>query len=135
MPTNMPSKSVNDLIRVAKEAREKALAKHTGFRVGAALLAKSGKIYTGANIESDIPSSSVCADRAALYNALSAGEREFEKMVVVTETKTPTPCGACRQMLYEFCGEGLLVISATVKGEKEQHTIAELLPAPYKMER
>lgn len=131
----MPKMSDEELIKLAVAAREHALAKHTHFRVGAALLTKSGKIFTGANVESDIPSLSTCADRAALFSALSTGEREFEKICVVTETKTPTPCGSCRQMLFEFCGPKLIVISATIKGESQSHSLGELLPHPYKMER
>lgn len=127
--------SDKELIRFAIAARQHALAKHTGFCVGAALLTKSGKIFTGANVESDIPSLSTCADRAALFSALSAGERAFEKICVVTETKTPTPCGSCRQMLFEFCGPKLIVISATIRGESENYILGDLLPNPYKMER
>lgn len=131
----MPKISDEELIKIATKARENAFAKHTHFRVGAALLASNGKIYIGANVESDIPSLSTCADRAALFSALSAGEREFEKICVVTETKTPTPCGSCRQMLFEFCGPKLIVISATIKGEFDSYSMGDLLPYPYKMER
>lgn len=124
-----------ELITIAKKTQIKGLGKHTGFRVGAALLAKSGKVYTGINIESDIPSLSNCADRIALFAALTAGEREFEKIAIVTEAKIPTPCGACRQMLFEFCGSDLLILGATPEGKKLTIPLSKLLPNPYRMER
>lgn len=123
------------LLKLAHQARKKARAKLSGYRVGAAILAASGKVYTAANIESDIPAMSICADRLALFMALSAGERHFEKIAVVTETKRATPCGCCRQILFEFCGPRLKIISQTTRGKKETKTIAQLLPHPYKKER
>lgn len=126
----------DDLLQKAKEAQKRAVAKHTGFQVGAAILAKSGKIYTGINVESDIPSLSICADRAALIKALEAGEREFESIAIVTETKKAYPCGACRQMLAEFCGLSLKVISENTQGtHRETTTLEELLPKAYIMAR
>lgn len=124
------------LVSKAESARKMAFAKHTGFSVGAAILGSSGKIYIGANVESDIPSQSLCADRAALVAALSAGERKFIKIAIVTETARALPCGACRQMLYEFCGPNLQIISKVTQGKKEERfLLKQLLPHPYKMER
>lgn len=122
-----------ELIAKAKRAQKKACAKHTGFAVGAALLGASGKVYAGANVESDIPSQSLCADRAALIAGLNAGERKFKAIAIVTETTRALPCGACRQMLYEFCGGNLKVISANSVGKKEIFILEKLLPHPYKM--
>lgn len=120
---------------MAFQARKKAVAKLSGYKVGAAILAASGKVYTAANIESDIPAMSVCADRLALFMALTAGERRFEKIAVVTQTKRATPCGCCRQILFEFCGPKLKIISQNTRGKKETQTLAQLLPYPYKKER
>ncbi|MDO8493806.1 MAG: cytidine deaminase [Deltaproteobacteria bacterium] len=132
----MPKISDQQLLNLAKKARKNAAAKHTGFAVGAAILSKSGKAYTGVNVESDIPSLSQCADRAALINALGAGEREFKALAIVTETKKCFPCGACRQLLAEFCGFDLKVISANAQGtHHEILKLADLLPHPYVMER
>ena len=121
------------LLKKAKQAQKMACPKHTGFSVGAAILAASGKVYSGANVESDIPSASLCADRAALVTALNAGERKFKAIAIVTETVRALPCGACRQMLYEFCGGNLKVISANPVGKKETFLLKKLLPHPYKM--
>lgn len=121
------------LIAKALRAQKKACAKHTGFAVGAALLGASGKVYAGANVESDIPSQSLCADRAALIAGLNAGERKFKAIAIVTETARALPCGACRQMLYEFCGPGLKVLSRNSRGKTEVFLLGRLLPHPYKM--
>lgn len=127
--------SDQDLLKRAVTARENAVAKLTGFKVGAALLTKSGKIYTAANIESDIPSNSICADRLALFMALSSGENEFQKIAIVIETKTATPCGSCRQVLFEFCSADLKIISQTIGHAAETRTLGHLLPQAYIKER
>jgi len=103
------------LIAKAMEAREKAHAPYSNFAVGAALLAKSGRVYTGCNVENASYGLSICAERAAVFKAVSEGEREFEAIAVVTE-KGVTPCGACRQVLIEF-GEDIQVIVANGAGE------------------
>lgn len=132
----MSSSPQQKLLNKAQVAWKNAQAKHTGFRVGAALLAKSGKIYTGVNVESDIPSLSICADRAALVSALSQGEKEFLALALVTETKKATPCGACRQMLFEFCGGNLKILSCNTQGtHQEEILLKKLLPKPYLMTR
>lgn len=124
-----------DLLKIAALARKNACAKLSGFRVGAALLAKSGRIYSAANIESDIPALSICADRLALFEALAAGEKKFEKIAIFMETKAVTPCGACRQILFEFCGPDLKIIAANTKGKMEKKILGTLLPRPYAKER
>src|SRR5438128_9691042 len=96
----------NDLIARAIEARERAIATYSGFKVGAALRTKDGKVYEGCNIENASYGLTVCAERVALLKALSEGEREFETMAVVTDADTLTPsCGSCRQLMWEYCGD------------------------------
>ena len=120
------------LIREAIKARGKAYAPYSKFRVGAALLTKNGKVYTGANVENSSYGLSMCAERVALFGAVGSGEKEFSKLAIVADTKEPiTPCGACRQILLEFCDD-LEIISATVKRKVKRFTLKELYPFPFK---
>lgn len=119
-----------DLIALALEARKKAYAPYSRFPVGAALLAESGQIYTGCNVENASYGLSICAERVALFKAVAAGERRFKAIAVVTETMA-TPCGSCRQVLAEF-GEGeLQVIVADLEGQMEVYALGELLPVTF----
>ncbi len=124
--------SDRELVALAAGAREKAYAPYSGFPVGAALLGRSGRVYTGCNVENASYPLTTCAERTALTKAVSEGERSFEAIAVVTETGA-TPCGACRQILREFGGpEGdLRVLVADTKGDVRSFTIAELLPAGF----
>jgi len=121
-----------ELIAKAMEAREKAHAPYSHFAVGAALLAKSGRIYTGCNVENASYGLSICAERAAVFKAVSEGERVFEAIAVVTE-KGVTPCGACRQVLIEF-GEDIQVIAADETGGYRIFDLQELLPEAFNSE-
>lgn len=118
-----------DLIAEAIEAREKAHAPYSRFAVGTALLAKSGRIYTGCNVENASYGLSTCAERVAVFKAVSEGERDFEAIAVVTEKGVP-PCGACRQVLMEF-GEDIQVIVANGAGEYRVFGLQELLPEAF----
>jgi cytidine deaminase len=118
-----------DLIAKAMEARKKAYAPYSHFAVGAALLAKSGRVYTGCNVENASYGLSICAERTAVFKAVSEGERDFEAIAVVTE-KGVTPCGACRQVLMEF-GEDIQVIVADEAGEYRVFGLQELLPEAF----
>ncbi|MGA8366360.1 MAG: cytidine deaminase [Candidatus Acidiferrales bacterium] len=119
------------LIAAAKQARENAHAPYSNFRVGAALRAKSGRIYTGSNIESASYGLTCCAERVAIFKALSEGERGFDAMAVVADTEKLTPpCGACRQILWEFCGD-LPVVLANLAGKEERESAGKLLPRPF----
>ncbi len=125
-----------ELIQRAKMARERAYAPYSGFLVGAALLAKSGKVYLGCNVENASYSATNCAERTALFKAISEGEREFLAIAIVggTEDKTVDfcpPCGACRQVLAEFCEEDFRVILGTEE-EAQVCTLAQLLPWAFK---
>jgi cytidine deaminase len=120
-----------ELIEKAAQARENALAAYSGFKVGAALKTRGGRIYTGCNIENVSYGLTVCAERVALWKALSEGERAFSEMAIVTEADVLTsPCGACRQVLWEFCGD-IRIYLHSLKGREEQHQLAELLPLPF----
>jgi cytidine deaminase len=118
-----------NLIAKAMEAREKAHVPYSHFAVGAALLGKSGRVYTGCNVENASYGLSICAERAAVFKAVSEGERDFEAIAVVTENGV-TPCGACRQVLMEF-GEDMQVIVADGAGEYRVFTLQELLPEAF----
>ena len=119
------------LIEAATRARQRAHAPYSGFPVGAALLTTGGRIFTGCNVENSSYGLSICAERVALFNALAAGCRKFEMLAVVADTQKPCPpCGACRQVLLEFCSE-LRVIMANLEGETRELGLDELLPAAF----
>jgi cytidine deaminase len=127
----MGKKSEEFLIKQARQAREKAYAPFSGFRVGAALFCRGGRIYTGCNIENPSLSLSICAERVAFIKAISEGDVEFEVLAVVADTPFITyPCGACRQMIWEF-GHELRIILANLKGKMEHTTIRDLLPEAF----
>jgi cytidine deaminase len=118
------------LIALAKKARKKAYAPYSHFSVGAALLAESGQVYAGCNVENASYGLSICAERVALFKAVAAGEQRFKAIAVVTETMA-TPCGSCRQVLAEFGDDELQVIVADPEGQTEIYTLGELLPASF----
>ena len=116
-----------ELLKAALDARLKAYAPYSKFLVGAAVLAASGKIYTGCNIENASYGLTVCAERNALFNAVGAGERKFTALCVVGDTEEPiSPCGACRQVMAEF--KVPCIILANIKGDVKEYTLEELLP-------
>jgi len=119
------------LIAAATKVRENAHAKFSNFKVGAALRTPSGKIYTGCNIENATYGLTLCAERTAIFKAVSEGERRFDAIAVVTDTDTLTPpCGACRQIIWEFCGD-VPVILANLKGKTETFRMSQLFPKPF----
>lgn len=120
-----------ELIESAEKARATAFAPYSNFRVGAAVRTKSGKIYTGCNIESAAYSGTVCAERVAIWKAVSEGEKEFARVAVVADTKELTPpCGVCRQILWEFCGD-VPVTLANLEGDLETIRMKDLLPRAF----
>jgi len=121
--------SFAELVDLAREARDKAYAPYSGFAVGAALLAKSGRIYNGCNVENASYGLSICAERVAIFKAVCAGEQQFEALAVASETLA-TPCGACRQVLAEF-GLDIQVIVAGLEEEREVYTVGDLLPVSF----
>ncbi|KAF2959682.1 cytidine deaminase [Thermotoga sp. 38H-to] len=121
------------LVKMALEARKKAYAKYSGFRVGAALLTKGGKIYTGVNVENSSYGLTVCAERVAVFKAVSEGEREFMAIAIASDSPDKTtPCGACRQVLYEF-SDDLDVIMADKDGNFEVVKLKDLLPRGFRL--
>lgn len=119
------------LIAEASRSRENAVSKRSGFAVGAAIEAADGRIFGGCNVENSTYGLTVCAERVAIWKALSEGVRKFRAVAVVTGAKTPTPpCGACRQILWEFAGD-VPVVSATSGGARKTYRMSELLPEPF----
>ncbi|MGH2458175.1 MAG: cytidine deaminase [Chloroflexota bacterium] len=119
------------LVQAAWQARENAYAPYSQFRVGAAVLAGSGKIYPGTNVENASSGLTICAERAAIFAAIGAGERSIRAVAVVTEAEQPTPpCGACRQVLQEF-GPEALVVAANRTGRSREWRLSDLLPDAF----
>ena len=132
-----------ELCRLAVEARGKAYAPYSGFRVGAALLGKSGKVYLGSNIENAAYTPTVCAERTAFFKAVSEGETEFFAIAVAGGNGDKVggafpPCGVCRQVMAEFCDGDFKILTVTGDDTFEEYTLTELLPlafSPKNLER
>jgi cytidine deaminase len=124
--------NINDLIEEAKKAREKAYVPYSKFGVGAVLLTKDGRIYHGCNIENAAFSMCNCAERTALFKAYSEGDRDFALLAVVADTDRPcSPCGACRQVIFELCPRDMKVVLTNLKGDILETTVEELLPGAF----
>ena len=122
---------VATLIEAARAARERAFAPYSKFKVGAALETADGTIVTGCNIENSTYGLTVCAERVALLKAVSEGHRAFRRIAVVADTADATPpCGPCRQLLWEFCGD-IEVILANLTSDMGHHRLGALLPLPF----
>ena len=125
------SEDIESLIETAKRARQQSVAPFSNFHVGAAVRTASGKVYTGCNVESASYGLTVCAERVAIWKALSEGERQFTDLAVVADTETLTPpCGTCRQIIWEFA-RGAKIVFANLEGKSEEFQIAELLPRAF----
>ena len=123
--------SVSDLIEAARRARQHAHAAYSNFTVGAALETADGTIVTGCNVENATYGLTICAERVAMFKAISEGHRQFQRIAVVADTQAPTPpCGACRQILWEFGGD-LEVVLANLERETGRHRLSALLPLPF----
>ena len=124
-----------DLVAAAWEARTRASAPYSHYAVGAALLTKSGQIFGGANVESSSYGLSVCAERVALFKALTEGETSgFLKIAVAAEGRfTPVPCGACRQLLADYA-PGIEILLSGQPGQFERTTLADVFPRPFSSE-
>lgn len=129
-----PSAAERALLRAAARARESAVAPYSKFKVGAALMARSGKIVTGANVESASYGLTCCAERVALFSALTAGHKHFTAIAVVARAPGgATPCGACRQLLAEYApGATVWVADSTRLRSARRFTVAELLPEAFR---
>jgi cytidine deaminase len=129
--TVKPPASAKSLISAARKARRNAHAAYSGFKVGAALETADGSIVTGCNIENATYGLTLCAERVAMFKALSEGHRSFSRVAVVADTDAPTPpCGACRQILWEFAGD-IEVVMANLKRETARLRTSDLLPLPF----
>lgn len=123
-----------ELIAKAKEVMTKAYAPYSHFQVGAALLAKDGRVFTGCNVENATYGATICAERTAVTKAVSEGVREFEKIAIVASSgEYAAPCGICRHVLFEFMPEGKVVLWSELEGEKE-FALTELLPFGFRGE-
>ena len=120
-----------DLVEIATRARSCSLAPFSNFLVGAALRTEAGKIYTGCNIESASYGLTVCAERVAIWKALSECERDFTDLVIVVDTEQLTPpCGTCRQIIWEYCKQAKVIL-CNLRGQCEELSIKELLPRAF----
>jgi cytidine deaminase len=123
--------AASSLVTAARAARENAVATFSGFKVGAALETADGSIITGCNVENATYGLTICAERVAMFKALSEGHRQFTRVAIIADTEAPTPpCGACRQILWEFGGD-LEVTLANLTGERGTHRLKDLLPLPF----
>ena len=132
--TKLTPEQKQDLIRQAQVARERAVAPYSHFMVGAALLAENGTVFTGCNVENAAYTPTNCAERTALFKAVSEGVTRFTDIAIVgakegeVNTLVTAPCGVCRQALYEFCGPDLNVIMAKTADDYIEASLGELLP-------
>ncbi len=125
------SEAPEDLVEAATAARENAVATFSKFKVGSALRTDNGTVYSGCNVENATLGLTVCAERVALWKALSEGERTFTEIAVVTGADRPTPpCGACRQLLWEFCGD-IPVFMVSTRGKRATLQLSELFPYAF----
>ena len=123
--------TTDELITAATEARLRARADYSGFRVGCALMTAGGEVITGCNIENATLGLTVCAERVAIFKALSEGGQEISRLCVVTASDRLTPpCGACRQIIWEFCGD-IPIVLANLAGDRHETSSRQLLPEPF----
>lgn len=121
-----------ELMEQSKIARERAYVPYSEFKVGAALLAADGTVFHGCNIENSGYSMTNCAERTAFFKAISDGVKDFTALAVVADTEGPcSPCGACRQVMSEFCAPDMPVYLTNLKGDVLETTVAELLPGAF----
>ena len=120
-----------EISRIAREARELAHAPFSGFKVGAALRTRAGEIVTGCNVENASYGLTMCAERVAVFKAVSEGIRRFDAIAVVVDSPRPAaPCGPCRQILWEFCGD-IWVRMENLRGRGFTRRMSQLLPMPF----
>jgi cytidine deaminase len=121
----------DSLIDSACAARDRALAPFSHFKVGAAIEDDQGRIFTGCNIENASYGLTMCAERVAIFKALSEGSRKFTRIVVAADTNNLTPpCGACRQILWEFCGDARLTL-VNLEGQRDDMQLSDIFPRPF----
>ncbi len=124
-----------ELIKLAVQARERAYAPYSNFKVGAAVLSKDGRVFTGCNVENAAHSAANCAERTAIFKAAAEGVREFAALAVVADTAKPvTPCGVCRQVMAEFFAPKTPVFLGNIRGDLVETTSEQLLPGAFTAE-
>jgi cytidine deaminase len=135
-PPGMDQKERATLIGEAHQARRNAVAPYSRFQVGAALRAADGSIYRGCNVENGTYGLTMCAERVAIFTAIAAGARRFTAIAVTAPGPegSVTPCGACRQLLWEHCGD-IEVVVANLDGQQVEHQLSSLLPNPFEFRR
>jgi cytidine deaminase len=122
-----------ELVKIAIEAKDKAYAPYSNFRVGAALLTEGGKVFTGVNVENASYGATCCAERTAVFKAISEGHREIKAVAIASDSEHFTyPCGICRQVLAEFGKNDMLVLCSNPKGEFKSYRLEELLPEAFR---
>ncbi len=121
---------IAELIQNARQARGRARAQYSGYAVGAALLGVSGRIYPGCNVESSAYPTTLCAERVAIFGAIASGETEFEALVIASGNGG-TPCGACRQVIHDQCGEIPIYLVDDDSDQPVKFTTSQLLPHPF----
>ena len=130
------SDAFDDLLALARAAREQAYAPYSNFPVGAALLTRDGRSFSGCNVENASYGLCNCAERTALFSAIAAGCRpgDFAALAVIADTDNPvSPCGACRQVMSELCDDAMPVLLANLHGDTRQTTVSALLPGSFKL--
>jgi len=130
------SDAFDDLLTLARSAREQAYAPYSNFLVGAALLTRDGRRFSGCNVENASYGLCNCAERTALFSAVAAGCRpgDFAALAVIADTDNPvSPCGACRQVMSELCDDAMPVLLANLHGDTQQTTVSALLPGSFKL--
>ncbi|MBQ4854460.1 cytidine deaminase [Rhodanobacter sp. B2A1Ga4] len=130
------SNAFDDLLALARSAREQAYAPYSNFLVGAALLTRDGRHFSGCNVENASYGLCNCAERTALFSAIAAGCRpgDFAALAVIADTDSPvSPCGACRQVMAELCDDAMPVLLANLHGDTQQTSVAALLPGSFKL--
>jgi cytidine deaminase len=125
----------SDLLKIAIEAKEKAYAPYSGFRVGAALLTENEKVYDGQNIENASYGATNCAERTAIFKAVSGGERKIKAIAIASDSKDIIyPCGICRQVIAEFGDSNTIIICSSLSGEVREYRLDEILPFAFSKE-
>ena len=124
--------SSDKLVELARDAREHAHAPYSGFKVGAVVECRDGTLFTGCNVENSSYGLSLCAERVAIFKAISEGHHDFRRIAVIADSHVPVrPCGACRQVMSDLFGSEADVIMANLKGSIETKRINDLLPTPF----
>jgi cytidine deaminase len=123
-----------ELIKKAKAAQTHSYSPYSNFKVGSALLSKDGAVFVGSNIENSSYSTTICAERCAIFKAVSEGQRDFNMLVLVSESKDLSPpCGSCLQVISEFCDGSFKIVLANSSTQKRVYLLKNLLPQPFKI--